>query len=197
MTNDLMNQIKKLAIKKVKMSNGKTYEQNLIYEARRLKMIIRRHLDMARNVHIPDLTKNSMSYERTYEFPYSLKVDDVVKMRIVGDTIELDVYFDSDAGAARQSGFGIKSLATTIDENGMPKLVSWKSKGEVNIGLIYEFGYKVKKDTWFKNIPYFGYRSGTHFLSNAIDEFNANNPLGIKVYCPALSMYNYRKFPDA
>lgn len=196
MTNDLMNQIKKLAIKKVKMSNGKTYEQNLIYEARRLKMIIRRHLDMARNVHIPDLYTNPMSYERTYEFPRSLKVDDVVNMRIVGNTIELDVYFDPD-GAVRPSGYGIKSLATTIDENGMPKLVPWKSKGEVNIGLIYEFGYKVKKDTWFKNIPYFGYRSGTHFLSNAIDEFNANNPLGIKVYCPALSMYNYRKFPDA
>lgn len=191
MTSDLNNQIKRLIAKNIKMNNGKTYEQNLRNEARRLKAIIRRHLDMARNEHIPD-PSNPFAYERTGDFPRSLKVEDIVNMRIVGNTIEISVYFDPD-GAVRSSGFGIKSLATDLDG----EIVPWRSEGEVNIGLIYEFGYKVKKDTWFKNIPYFGYRSGTHFLSNAIDEFNANNPLGIKVYCPALSMYPYRKFPDA
>ena len=191
MTSDLNNQIKRLIAKNIKMSNGKTYEQNLLHEARRLKNIIARHLDIARKEHIPN-PSNPFAYERTGDFPRSLKVEDIVNMRIVGNTIELNVYFDSD-GAVRSSGFGINSLATDI----YGEFIPWKSKGEVNIGLIYEFGYKVKKDTWFKNIPYFGYRSGTHFLSNAIDEFNANNPLGIKVYCPALSMYNYRKFPDA
>ena len=196
MTDDLLNQIKRLTAKKIKMKNGKTYEQNLLHEARRLKMIIRRHLDMARNVHIPDLSANPYSYERTGDFPHSLKVEDIVNMRIVGNTIELDVYFDP-AGAVRPSGFGIKSLATTIDESGRPQLVPWRSEGEVNIGLIYEFGYKVNKDVWFKNIPYFGYRSGTRFLSNAIDEFLADNPYGIRVSCPALGLYPHRKFSNA
>lgn len=196
MTGNLLNQIKRLQAKNLKMSNGKTYEQNLLHEAHRLKMIIRKHLDMARNVHIPDTFANPYSYDRTGDFPHSLKVDDIVNMRIVGNTIELDVFFDP-AGAVRPSGFGIKTLATTFDENGQKKLVPWRSEGEVNIGLIYEFGYKVKKDTWFKNIPYFGFRSGTHFLSNAIDEFLADNPLNIKIHCPALNMYVHRKFPNA
>ena len=173
------------------MSNGKTYEQNLRNEARRLKAIIRRHLDMARNEHIPD-PSNPFAYERTGDFPRSLKVEDIVNMRIVGNTIEISVYFDPD-GAVRPSGFGIKSLATDLDG----EIVPWRSEGEVNIGLIYEFGYKVKKNTWFKNIPYFGYRSGTRFLSNAIDEFLADNPLNIKIHCPALNMYVHRKFSNA
>lgn len=192
MTNNLLNQIRKLQAKNIKMSNGKTYEQNLLHEAKRLKMIIRRHLDMARNIHIPDTNANPYSYERTGDFPHSLKVDDIVNMRIVGNTIELDVFFDP-AGAVRPSGYGINSLAHDEDGNRIP----WRSSGEVNIGLIYEFGYKVNKPTWFADIPYFGYRSGTRFLSNAIDEFLADNPLGIKVYCPALGMYQYRKFPNA
>lgn len=195
MTSNLNNQVKRLIAKNIKMSNGKTYEQNLRNEARRLKAIIRRHLDMARNVHIPD-PSNPFAYDRTGDFPHSLKVEDIVNMRIVGNTIELDVYFDPD-GAVRLSGFGIKSLAMTIGENGQRELVPWRSEGEVNIGLIYEFGYKVKKDTWFKNIPYFGYRSGTRFLSNAIDEFLADNPFNIKIHCPALDMYVHRKFPNA
>lgn len=195
MTSNLNNQVKRLVAKNIKMSNGKTYEQNLRNEARRLKAIICRHLDMARKVHIPD-PSNPFAYDRTGDFPHSLKVEDIVNMRIVGNTIELDVYFDPD-GAIRPSGFGIKSLAMTIGENGQRELVPWRSEGEVNIGLIYEFGYKVKKDTWFKNIPFFGYRSGTRFLSNAIDEFLADNPLNIKIHCPALNMYVHRKFPNA
>ena len=191
MTSDLNNQIKRLIAKNIKMSNGKTYEQNLLREAHRLKNIIARHLDIVRNEHIPD-PSNPFAYERTGDFPRSLKVEDIVNMRIVGNTIELNVYFDPD-GAVRPSGFGIKSLATDLDG----EIVPWRSEGEVNIGLIYEFGYKVKKNTWFKNIPYFGYRSGTRFLSNAIDEFLADNPLNIKINCPALNMYTHRKFPNA
>lgn len=195
MTSDLNNQIKRLIAKNIKMSNGKTYEQNLLREAHRLKNIIARHLDIARNEHIPD-PSSPFAYERTGDFPRSLKVEDIVNMRIVGNTIEISVYFDRD-GAVRSSGFGIKSLATTIDESGRPQLVPWRSEGEVNIGLIYEFGYKVNKDVWFKNIPYFGYRSGTRFLSNAIDEFLADNPYGIRVSCPVLGLYPHRKFPNA
>ena len=191
MTSDLNNQIKRLIAKNIKMSNGKTYEQNLRNEACRLKNIIARHLDIARKEYIPD-PSNPFAYERTGDFPRSLKVEDIVNMRIVGNTIEISVYFDPD-GAVRPSRFGIKSLATDLDG----EIVPWRSEGEVNIGLIYEFGYKVRKNTWFKNIPYFGYRSGTRFLSNAIDEFLADNPFNIKIHCPALNMYTHRKFPNA
>ena len=191
MTSDLNNQIKRLIAKNIKMSNGKTYEQNLLHEAHRLKNIIARHLDIARKEHIPDPSK-PFTYDRTGDFPRSLKVEDIVNMRIVGNTIELNVYFDPD-GSVRPSGFGINSLATDI----YGEFIPWKSEGEVNIGLIYEFGYAVKKDVWFKNIPYFGYRSGTRFLSNAIDEFLADNPFNIKIHCPTLNMYTHRKFPNA
>ena len=189
MTGNLMNQIKKLQAKKIKMSNGKTYENNLKDAAIELKKIIQYHLDKARQIHVPNPDRGG--YKRTGVFPNSLKVDDIINMRVVGNTIELDVYFDSE-GAVRPSGFGIRSLARDADGNEIP----WRSSGEVNIGLIYEFGYKVEEDVWFKNIPFFGYRSGTRFLSDAIDEFNSRNRWGVRVYCPALGMYQYRKFPN-
>ena len=148
MTGNLMNQIKKLQAKKIKMSNGKTYENNLKDAAIELKKIIQYHLDKARQIHVPNPDRGG--YKRTGVFPNSLKVDDIINMRVVGNTIELDVYFDSE-GAVRPSGFGIRSLARDADGNEIP----WRSSGEVNIGLIYEFGYKVEEDVWFKNIPFF------------------------------------------
>ena len=175
MTNNLLNQIRKLQAKKIKMSNGKTYEQVLRDEAERLKQYIQEELNYARQDYYP------ISYKRTGMLDDSIRVDDIASLRVVGNMIQLNIRFD-DANVIRESGFGVRD---------------WHGSGVVNVATLYEFGYQVKKDVWFKNIPYFGYRSGTRFIGNAIDRFKAHNPYGLKIDCPQIDEYRYRVFTNA
>ena len=46
---------------------------------------------------------------------------------------------------------------------------------------LIRYGWRVRKDVWFKNIPDFGYFDGFDFVDMAVKEFNSNNPYKIKV----------------
>ena len=52
--------------------------------------------------------------------------------------------------------------------------------GEVNTLLLMNSGYQVKTG-WHKDIPYFGYREGGHFLEKAVERFNKDNAFGIEI----------------
>lgn len=52
--------------------------------------------------------------------------------------------------------------------------------GEVNTLLLMNNGYQVKSG-WHKDIPYFGYREGGHFLEKAVERFNKDNAFGIEI----------------
>ena len=155
----IANQLKSIDIKKLKMSNGKTLEQNLYTEAQRLKDCIQNRLDIYLASNPPAM------YERTDGLENSLKVDDFLSIKVVGNTIQINVFFNE--GAIHQSGDGI---------NG------WNGNGDkVNVAYLLNYGYKVKKDVWFKDIENFGYREGGHFVEDGIDDFNVTNTLGIKI----------------
>lgn len=155
-------QLKSIDITKLKMSNGKTLSENLYIEAQRLKECIQNRMDIYMASIEPFL---SGMYKRTGGLESSLKVDDILNVRVVGNTIELDIFFDE--GAIHKSGDGI---------------IGWNGNGEeVNVAYLLNYGYRVKKDVWFKNYENFGYRKGAHFVEDGIDDFNVTNTLGIKI----------------
>jgi hypothetical protein len=161
---NIKNQLKGMNITKVKMSNGKTLGQNLQDEAERLRTCIQKRLEEYLDSHLP------IEYDRTGGLRNSLQVDDFLNVRVVGNGLEIDLFFDD--GAIHPSGDGIRTTVGT----------EWQGNGEeVNTAFLLNYGYEVKKDVWFKNIKNFGYREGAGFVEDGIADFNATNTLGIKI----------------
>ena len=153
------NQLKSIDITKLKMSNGRTLAENLYSEANRLRDCIQNRLEIYMATHQPKM------YDRTGNLENSLKVDDFLSIKVVGNSLEIDIFFDD--GAIHKSGDGIKG---------------WSGNGdEVNVAYLLNYGYRVEKDVWFKNITYFGFRPAANFVEDGIDDFNATNTLGIKI----------------
>lgn len=156
---NLKSQLKNIDVTKLKFKNGKTYGQVMVEETNRLRNCIQARLDAYMNSYQPKI------YSRTGALQNSLKVDDILNLKVTGKTMSLDIYFD-DSGYHR-SGDGIQG---------------WDGNGEtVNTAYLLNYGYEVEKDVWFKDIPYFGYRPAGHFIEDGIADFEMSNPYGIKI----------------
>lgn len=141
------------------MSNGKTYSQNLKSEADRLRDCIQKALENYLISNPPTV------YSRTGKLEKSLQVEDIANIKIIGNSLSINLWFDENAN--HESGDGIEG---------------WDGTGEtVNTAYLLNYGYEVKKDVWFKNIENFGYRSAANFVEDGIDEFNKTNIFGIKI----------------
>lgn len=165
---NLKSQLKNIDVTKLKFKNGKTYGQVMVEETNRLRDCIQSRLDAYMNSYQPKI------YSRTGALQNSLKVDDILNLKVTGKTMSLDIYFD-DSGYHR-SGDGIQG---------------WDGNGEtVNTAYLLNYGYNVEKDVWFKDIPNFGYRSAGHFIEDGIADFEASNPYGIKIKVHKPDGYN-------
>ena len=165
---NLKSQLKNIDVTKLKFKNGKTYGQVMVEETNRLRNCIQARLDAYMNSYQPKI------YSRTGALQNSLKVDDILNLKVTGKTMSLDIYFD-DSGYHR-SGDGIQG---------------WDGNGEtVNTAYLLNYGYEVEKDVWFKDIPNFGYRSASHFIEDGIADFEASNPYGIKIKVHKPDGYN-------
>ena len=165
---NLKSQLKNIDVTKLKFKNGKTYGQVMVEETNRLRNCIQARLDAYMNSYQPKI------YSRTGALQNSLKVDDILNLKVTGKTMSLDIYFD-DSGYHR-SGDGIQG---------------WDGNGEtVNTAYLLNYGYNVEKDVWFKDIPNFGYRSAGHFIEDGIADFEASNPYGIKIKVHKPDGYN-------
>ena len=165
---NLKSQLKNIDVTKLKLKNGKTYGQVMVEETNRLRDCIQARLDAYMNSYKPKI------YSRTGALQNSLKVDDILNLKVTGKTMSLDIYFD-DSGYHR-SGDGIQG---------------WDGNGEtVNTAYLLNYGYEVEKDVWFKDIPNFGYRSAGHFIEDGIADFEASNPYGIKIKVHKPDGYN-------
>lgn len=161
---NIKNQLKGIDIKKIKMANGETLEQNLKEEANRLRDCIQIRLEEYLNSYEP------IEYKRTGGLGSSLHVDDFLNVRVVRNGLEIDLFFDD--GAIHKSGDGIRTTRGT----------EWQGNGEeVNTAFLLNYGYEVEKDVWFKKIENFGYREGAGFVELGINDFNKTNTLGIKI----------------
>lgn len=99
---------------------------------------------------------NPSMYSRSYAMSHCIYAENMVDININSSTLEIKIKY-TDA-AYHESLWG----------------------GEVDTLLLMNEGYKVSKG-WHKDIPYFGYRDGGHFLESAVERYNNDNDLGINI----------------
>ena len=138
-------------IKKIRLKNGRTVEEQMQYEAKRFLSILQEEIDEWYRQYTPSV------YQRTGNMRNSVYVDDVVDVDVSGTQLIVRVKYND--GAIHQSLWGQDDADTLMLMNN---------------------GYQVSSG-WHKDIPYFGFRQGGHFLERAVERFNRESSFGIKV----------------
>ena len=146
-------------IKTVKLSNGKTMEQIIKEEAERLAKIIRKKIGEMYLSYSPTV------YERTMDLINSLQVDSVVTKN---GELSIRVYFDDSAN--KPSVFNDPKYhgpGTTQYDDGYT-------------AVLMNFGWRVGSG-WHRDIEGFGYRQGSRFVEQGIEEWQKGNHIGLNV----------------
>ena len=121
------------------------------YEARQFMDILQEEIDIWYHSYSP------VEYQRTFKIHNCIYAENYITVDIDASKLSIRIRFTDNAYH--------KSL--------------WGNE-EVNILLLMNNGYKTRSG-WHKNIPYFGYREGGHFLEKAMARFNNSNEFGITV----------------
>lgn len=150
----LKEQLKKIDIKKVKVSNGNILPNVLANEARRLYRLIQYKIDDYYNSYDP------IVYNRTGDFRKSLYVEDIANIRVVGNSLVISMGFNQALSMHRNIFDGHNSFVPLLMEQGW-----YAKKLEKQYGMIERF-------------TRFG---GIHAIRDAIEEFNRSNKYGIVV----------------
>lgn len=170
---NIKEQLTKIALKKVKLSNGKTLEKTLEREAKRLRKCIQYYIDAWYNGYEPSI------YERTGAYKQALKVEDIADIRIKDNAIELSLYFDEDLAFQESLGVvyheihGIEhEFDIGVHDSFVPQLM--------------EFGWYAPKLEWLlgHEVPLLTRFRGIHAVKKGIKRFNKNNTLGIEIILP-------------
>lgn len=138
-------------IMKLTLPNGRTLEKQMKYEAKRFVLILQEEIDRWYSLYSPTI------YQRTYDMRDSIYAEDLVEISTSGTKLQIKIKYEDTAFH--------KSL--------------W-GDSSINSILLMNNGYQVSSG-WHKDIEYFGYREGGHFLENAIERFNKENYFGIDI----------------
>lgn len=150
---DLKSRLKSLDVTKLRMSNGKTLEEELKRHAAILADCIEYELDSVYYSYSPII------YRRTYNLYNSLYIDNSMEIKISASksNLSMGIYFDD---GAIHKGFDGSDADTAILIND-----GWQTHGR------------------YANVPYFGYRGATHFIENGIEKYkkSVSNPFEVKL----------------
>lgn len=151
-------QLKKIAVSKVKLKNGLTLKETLKREVDRLYDCIQKYIDEYYDSYEPN---DEYGYQRTYRFQGSMYAQNFLDARIIGNRIELSISFHDDL-AYHPSIFG-------GNEGYVPLLINdgWHAPKLANI-----IGREIYRLTYYE---------GYHFIEKGIAEFNRTNTLGIHI----------------
>ena len=69
------------------------------------------------------------------------------------------------------------SITLKIQNSIRPSIFKKWNKSDANVFWLLNDGYVVKKNVWFKNIPNFGYRQASNWISDGIRDFNSKTNL--------------------
>lgn len=140
-----------LDIRKLRLPNGRTIEQQMKYEAKRFMKILQEEIDIWYRSYSPSI------YQRTYAMRDSIYAEDYVEIDSSGTQLTVKIKYTDEA--MHDSLWG---------------------DGKINTLLLMNNGYQVQSG-WHKNIENFGYREGGHFLERAVERFNRDNSFGIEI----------------
>lgn len=149
---DLRRQLNSLNVSKLKMKNGNTIEKELKRHAAILADCIMDELDKVYDSYEPTV------YKRTYGLYNSLYIDDAVKIDISSSSVGLSIELHFDDGAIHKGFFG----------------------DDANTAVLLNEGWLTHSS--FSNVPYLGYRSGTHFIEKGIQKYKSivSNPFDVR-----------------
>lgn len=143
---DLKKQLRQLDMSKLKLKNGKALGQELKNHAEILCDCIMHELDKVYDFYTPT------TYVRTFDLYDSLYIDKLrLDISTGGASLSIRLTFD-DEGAIHKS----------LDGN------------DVNVAILLNEGWQTHGA--FKDVPYFGWRSGTKFIDKGIEEYKRKVP---------------------
>ena len=150
---DLKRQLRNLDMSRLKMKNGSSVETELKRHAGILADCI---MDSLANEVYESYTPKM--YVRSYRLYDSLYIDDFLRVDITARGTNLSIGLHFDDGAVH------------IGFNGE----------DANTAVLLNEGFQTHGS--FKDIPYLGYRTGTHFIEKGIEKYKekVNNPFMVK-----------------
>lgn len=149
----LKEQLSRIVVSNVKMSNGKTIEQNLKSEAKRLLDCIQKRIDEYYSSYKPKY------YDRTFDFLNSMFIaEDILNIIVKDNTMAVSIKFDESL-AYHTSLFGGNKVY-------IPLLI--------NDGWCWD-GWENREEDHFHKY------NGFHFLEKGIADFNKNNTFKLKI----------------
>lgn len=152
LSDQISKQLKNMNVSTVRLKNGLTCKEILRHEADRLKSCIQKRINEFYGNH-----STSGQYDRTDAFRQSLMVDDILEIDVVGNQLRIYLLFD-DGLAYHPSLWG--------GEKGfVPSLI--------------EFGWSWNQDNIHRR--YLSYFEGFDYVGLGIQDYNQDNPYGIKV----------------
>lgn len=123
------------------MKNGNTVKDELKRHASILADCIMEELDSVYDSYTPKV------YKRSYDLYNSLYIDDVVKIDISTSGVGLSIGIHFDEGAIHKGFYGDDANTAVLLHEG------WQTHGS------------------FSDVPYLGYREGTHFIEKGIEKY--------------------------
>lgn len=156
--------------------NSRTQEEIMFDEANRLRDLIMKWIRLFLNLksHKDGVywgVYRTNEYWRTGKLKRSVKEVEPNFVRITQgqhEQLSIDIDFDQES-----------IMHESILNEWYPGEYEYQYQGDVY--KLIRYGWRVRKDVWFKNIPDFGYFDGFDFVDMAVKEFNSNNPYKIKV----------------
>lgn len=138
---DLKKQLKNLNVSTLKMKNGNSVEKELKRHAAILADCIMEELDQVYDSYTPKI------YNRSYGLYNSLYIDEGIRLDISSSGASLSIGLHFDDGATHKNFFGEDS----------------------NTAILLNEGWQTHRS--FSNVPYLGYREGTHFIEKGIEKY--------------------------
>lgn len=152
-SNNIISQLQKIDVAKLKMANGRTVEQELRRHAAILADCIQWKMDKMYDSYTPK------QYHRTYGLYNSLYIDDklIFSTSAKGDSLEIHLGFDD--GAVHRGFDGQLANTAVLLNNG------FSTHGS------------------FANVPYFGYRDGYYFVERGVESYKrqVSNPFRVEI----------------
>lgn len=168
----LKEQLAKIALKKVKMSDGATLGETMAREAARLRDCIQYYIDAYYRSYEPII------YDRTYGYRQSLFAEDIAEIKVVGNTLRIGVGFN--LGLALHDNL---EEVYQQDKWGNEYWIPIRERHETFVPIMMERGWEAPRLASMigRNIHRLTYFEGIHAVEKGIRDFNRMNKLGIVV----------------
>lgn len=160
----IKEQIMRISLDKVKLSNGKTIKQNLIEATEVLLDCIQKRIDIMYNTYKPI---KYIRREPQYGMRSTLYVEDFIDVDIVNNKIKISIKDKPE-----------NTWASNITGEHMSPTIVLMNNGWNAPALKNAIGKSIERFTKFE---------GEHFIENGIADFNKKNKWGITVLPPVIN----------